>query len=324
MARKKPTKPVTKTASKTTAAKPRRLQERSYKSLRLQKRIKPPVTASMPPAWRIFQTSLQLIYKNWKLFGSIIAVYGILNVLLVNGLSGGLNLGGLQGDLKSLVGGNVRNLNSSFVVFGYLLGNASTTVSDVASVYQTFLVLYISLVTIWALRHVGTKQEPRAKQALYDGIRPLVPFMGVLAVIFLQLIPFYVGNYIFLAVINGGFAITGPEIFVWGLLFGALTLLSLYMISSSVFALYIVTLPGLKPMQALRSARNLVLYRRFEILRKVLFLPLILMLAAAIIFIPLIIFATSIVEPLFFLASMASLIIIHSYMYGVYKELLKR
>ena len=71
-----------------------------------------------------------------------------------------------------------------------------------------------------------------------------------------------------------------------------LALLSLYMICSSLFALYIVTLPNVTPMKALRSARQLVLHRRFLVLRKILFMPLALLVLGAIIMIPLIIFLT--------------------------------
>jgi len=323
MARKKSSKPVSKTVSKTSANKPRRLQERNYKTLRLQKRIKPPASVSLSPAWKLFGRSLKLLAKNWKLFGGIILVYGILNILLVRGLSGGLDLASLQSKLKSLLGGNLRDLNAGFVIFGYLLGNASSTVSEVASTYQTFLVLYISLVAIWALRHLNERKAPKAKQAFYEGIAPFVQFLLVLAVIFLQLIPFYIGNFVFQTVLGSGLAVTTPEKVIWGLLYGMLTLLSLYMISSSIFALYIVTLPGMRPMQALRSARKLVRYRRFTILKKVIFLPLVLMVGAAIIFIPLIMLWTPIVEPLFFVASMTSLIVIHSYIYSLYKELLQ-
>jgi len=286
MARKKSSKPAAKTVGK--------------------------ATAKLPSAWHIFITSQKVIYNNRKLFGVIILAYGLLNILLVGGLQGNLN------------GGGVKNLSTSFTLFGNLFNRASTPTDDVSNVYQTLLFLYFSLVTIWALRHVGNKSAPRAKEAFYDGIRPLVPFLGVLGIIFLQLIPFLVGNFIYMKMIDSGLAVTNVEKLIWGLMYGALTLLSLYMISSSIFALYIVTLPGLQPMKALKSARNLAIHRRFEILRKVLFLPLIMMILAAVIFIPLIIFVTPIVGPLFFLASMASLIIIHSYFYSVYKELLAR
>jgi hypothetical protein len=94
------------------------------------------------------------------------------------------------------------------------------------------------------------------------------------------------------------------------------------MVSSSVFALYIVTLPDVTPMQALRSARELVRHRRWSIARKVLFLPVSLLVIAAAIMIPVILLLTPASEWAFFVLSMFSLAVIHSYMYGLYRELL--
>ena len=94
------------------------------------------------------------------------------------------------------------------------------------------------------------------------------------------------------------------------------------MICSSLFALYIVTLPNVTPMKALRSARQLVLHRRFLVLRKILFMPLALLVLGAIIMIPLIIFLTFAAEWIFFLLSMFVLTVVHAYMYTLYRELL--
>jgi hypothetical protein len=95
------------------------------------------------------------------------------------------------------------------------------------------------------------------------------------------------------------------------------------MVTSSVFALYIVTLPNVTPMAALRSARDLVLHRRWLIMRKVLFLPVALLVIAAIIMVPVIILSPAVAEWLFFGLSMLALAVVHSYMYGLYRELIK-
>ena len=109
---------------------------------------------------------------------------------------------------------------------------------------------------------------------------------------------------------------------MWGILLFLFVLLSLYMITSSIFALYIVTLPDMTPMQALRSARNLVRFRRWTVMRKVLFLPLSLVVIGGLLLIPIIIFLTPIAEWVYFGLTMMSLAFIHSYIYTLYRELL--
>ena len=87
---------------------------------------------------------------------------------------------------------------------------------------------------------------------------PLIPFILVLLVCCLQLLPLIIGSSLYSLVVSNGIAVQPIEKFVWALLFASLALLSLYMITSSLFALYISTLPDMTPMKALRSARELV------------------------------------------------------------------
>jgi hypothetical protein len=151
---------------------------------------------------------------------------------------------------------------------------------------------------------------------------PLVPFLLVLVVIGLQLLPLVIGASLYAGVINNGLALYTVEKLAWALLAGLLGLLTLYMISSSIFALYIVTLQDMSPMQALRSARGLVRYRRWTVLRKLLYLPLVLLVAAAIIMLPIILLITPLAPWVFFILTMFSLIAAHAYVYTLYRELL--
>jgi hypothetical protein len=184
------------------------------------------------------------------------------------------------------------------------------------------LTVLISLVTIWALRQVLAGRKIGVKESYYQGVYPLIPFTLVLLVMGLQLIPFAAGSWLYATIVSNGIAVTLAEKAVWTLLFFALSLLSLYMICSSVFALYIVTLPNMTPLKALRSARQLVLHRRSVVLRKILYLPLVLLLLGVVIMIPIVLLLTPIAEWVFFLLSMFVLIFVHAYMYTAYRELL--
>jgi phosphatidylglycerophosphate synthase len=75
-------------------------------------------------------------------------------------------------------------------------------------------------------------------------------------------------------------------------------------------------------MKALRSARELVRYRRWTILRKVLFLPLLLLIVTAIMMVPVISVVTPLAQWVFFILMMAAIAVVHSYMYTLYRELL--
>ncbi len=302
---------------------PRKIKPNTYRTLRMSKRIKPQ-SKPLPSAYRIFKTSLKQLIKNWKLFGGIILVYLVLTIVLVKGIGAGNNISQLKTTLESAAGGNAANAKASLTLFSGLLSNIGSNQSASATTYQTIVLLVISLVLIWALRHstADKKQIPTVRDAFYKSLYPLIPFLLVLVVIQLQLFPILTANFLVNTVLSSGLAVTVLEKALWILLCVILATLSIYMFTSSLFALYIVTLPDLRPMAALRSARELVRYRRLMVLRKLLLLPVIMLILVAVITIPLIMWAPAVAEWVFFALSMIALAVFHSYIYNLYKALL--
>ncbi len=301
--------------------KSRRLKTPKYQSFRVSRRIKNP-HPKLPSGIKLFITSWKAIKSNWRLFIGISLVYGLLTLVLVRGLSSGTNIQDLKDALSDTFSGSFGGLTTSAVLFSYLIGSTNDSPTPAGGVYQTILLLITSLASIWALRQILAGNKIKAKDAFYKGLYPLAPFMLVLLTIGLQLIPLLLGSWIYGTVIANGIAVSVLEKVMWGALFFSTATLSFYMICSSIFALYIVTLPDMTPLKALRSARQLVLHRRWVVLRKVLFLPLILLVLAALIFMPLVIVWAAGVEWIFFAMSMFLVIIIHSYMYNLYRALL--
>ncbi len=306
-------------------SKKRQIASPVYRTLHLSKRLRhkrPRVTGS----FRLFKRSIATLLKRKRLFLTITLVYLVLTIVLVKGLGVGSNIGELKTTLTDLFGGSLSKLTTGVALFGVLLGNINTTNGGTqAAAYQSVLLVTVSLAVIWALRQTlgaESKQKLTARDAFYKGEYPLVPFLLVLIVIGLQLLPVVVASFLYSTVLVGGLAVTVIEKAVWLLIICLLILLSLYMITSSIFALYIVTLPEVRPLQALRSARDLVCYRRWTVMRKVLFLPVALLLLAAIITVPIILWSPVTAEWVFFILSMLGLAIVHSYLYTLYRELL--
>lgn len=300
---------------------PRRLKKSQYKTLRLSKRIRstqPKISGS----WKLLGSSFLVLKKHWRLFGTLTIIYGLLTFVLVRGVGGGTNLSDIKSSFQGVVSGKWASLTTGTVLYGYLLGSAGSSATETGSVYQSLLIIIMSLAVIWSLRQVTARTSIRARDAFYKGMYPLVPFLLVMGVIGLQLLPLMAGSWLYSTVMGNGIAVTLLEKILWGTLFFLLALLSLYMIASSLFALYIVTLPDMTPMQALRSARQLVLHRRWTILRKIIFLPIALLIASAVLMVPLIILLTGAAQWVFLLLSMFVLVLVHSYMYSLYRELL--
>ncbi len=302
------------------ASQPRRVKRPQGRSLHSDKRFKS--TVKLPNVWQLTKLTAQTLWWHRRLFIGITLVYGLLNLILVQGLANSTNVASLKSELNQVFTGHLGSLASSLSIFVVLIGGAGNGSSQTAGAYQLFLALITSLAVIWALRQLLAGAKLRIRDAYYRGMYPLIPFILVLIVIGIQLIPLLVGSLLYGIVSTNGIAVQFIEKLIWALLYALLALASLYMISSSLFALYIVALPDMTPIKALRSAKQLVRYRRWTVLRKILWLPLLVLMAAAIIMVPIIIWLTPLAQWVFFLLTMFALVAVHVYMYTLYRELL--
>ena len=301
-------------------AKPRKLKQGSYKSFTLQKRIR--TAAPIPGAFHLFWNGLQVLRRHWVVFSGIVLVYALLNVLLVQGINSVGNLEEAKQTVTEAYGDQLNGIGFGVTLFAHLVSTSGSALSPAAGAYQLILALIMSIVLIWTLREVYAGHKVRIRDGFYKGVYPLVTFVLVLCVIALQLLPLLFGGMLYNLVAANGIAITGMEQILWVALFFFFSLISLYMMSSSLFALYIVCLPGMTPIRALSSARELVRNRRWTVMRKVIFLPIALLVIAAVIIVPLILLAAPLAVWVFFILSMCSLAVIHSYLYALYRSLL--
>lgn len=303
------------------AKEPRKRKAPQYQRFRYSKRIKHP--AKLSSGWSIFKRSLRPIRKQWKLFLILIAIYAVLNTLLVHGLANSSNLPELK-DLFDTTGqGAGAQLTVGFTLFGVLVGSTGGN-SEAAGIYQSVLLVIMSLVFLWVLRSIGPDGEKKVavKDGFYKGMYPVIPFLLVGSIIILQLIPLMVGASLYSIVVSNGLAVSGIEQLLWAVAFGFLALWSLYLIAPTLMALFVVTLPNMTPLKAYRSAKKMARYRRWTLLRKELFLPLIVVVLLAVLLVPLILWLTPAAEWVYLVLNVTVLPISISYLYTLYRELL--
>jgi hypothetical protein len=296
-------------------------QKPKYKSFRLHKSIKHHAK-KLPSWWLLLNKSWALMKANKKAIALFVMVYGLLNLLLVRGFSSPVDIDGLKESFEQIVGEESAGLASGFTAFGLLINASTQGSSEIAQVYQSFLLIIASLALIWLYRQQQAGNKVTIKMAFYRGMYPLIPFILVLLVIALQLIPALIGNFLFTTVMSGGLAVGGIEQTMWLLFFMTTLLLSLYMISSSSIALYIVTLPEMTPMIALRQARELVRYRRFSILLRAVAILFVIFAILFVIVLPVIFLAPALAEWMFFGITILIIPLVHGYMFSLYRELL--
>lgn len=275
---------------------------------------------NIPSAFKLTAMAARLVWSYKKQFGIITAIYGVLLIVLVQGLSNGTDVSALKDTLSAFFTGNIGSLASGLTIFVVLLGSAGTTATSNGA-YQFFVAIVISLVLIWSLRQAKAGSKFTVRDAFYKSMYPFIPFILVLLIICLQLLPLLIGAALYNAAASG-VAATLAERLLFLAIYVVLALWSGYMLSSSIFALYIVALPDMTPIKALRSARDLVKKRRWLVIRKIIFAPLFLLIVAAIIMIPIIVLLTPVARYVFFILTTSVVLALHSYFYTLYRELI--
>ncbi len=286
------------------------------------KHSEPKAVTKLPNVWQLTVSTGKLIWGNKKLLLGITGIYGLLNLLLVHGLASSVDVGGIKQEINESGAGGSGSLATGIAVLAVIAGSSSSGTNQTAGTYQLILVLMASLAIIWALRQIFGGSKVRIRDAYYRGMYPLVPFILVLLVIGLELIPLVIGSSLYTVVIGNGIAVLAIEKVLWAILFGLFAFLSFYLISSSIFALYIVALPEMTPIKALRSSSGLVKIRRWSVMRKLLWIPLAFTILAAIIMLPVIVMAAALAPWVYFVLSILAILALHSYLYTLYRELL--
>lgn len=299
---------------------PRKLKKATYKSFRLQKRIRP-AQPPIPTVRRLTVSAFEILRRNWRVFTWISIIYIMLSLLIGGALYQGIDLQGVKESAKNIFAGQWSDLFTAGLLLTTLLsgsGGTNTGVND----YLAILLLCFILAVVWALRQILAKKSFKAREAYYRGLYPLAPFVLVLMVFTIQLIPFGIGAWLYATVITKVIAATIIEKTLWFLLLLMLLTLSLYMACSSLFALLIVALPDMTPMRALRSARQLVLHRRWIVLRKLIALPLIILILGVLIMLPILVWATAFAQASYFVLSVFGWQLAIAYVYVLYRSLL--
>lgn len=238
----------------------------SYRSFKLSKRLKPAKPVVLPSVLSLARDTCRHIWLHRKTFGGILAVYLVLNIVFVKALSSSINVGDLRNQYIEALGLSGWSLNTALVAD---VASSGAT-NELTSLYQTIITIMVILAAIWLFRQTSASQKRfQIREPFYQGMTPIVPFLLVTTVIGLQLLPMLAGVTIYSTVQNNGLAVTGVETVLWALLAFVMSLLTFYFLSSSLFALIIVTLPDMRPIAALRSARKLVAHRRWILMRKI-------------------------------------------------------
>jgi hypothetical protein len=273
--------------------------------------------------FKLLASSVKMMLAHWEVFGGILLVYAVLDLLLIGGFSGTSDLQTFKSNLSDVFTGQFSKLSTGLGLFAIVAANgASNSTAGNSGPYQVMLLIFISLVLVWAFRQYYAGSYIRVRDAFYQSMYPLTQVLLVLVTIGLELIPVSAALFMFKSLIQDNVVtILGWQILIV-LACIVLVCVSIYFLCASLFALYIVTLPDMTPLAAVRSANNVVRYRRAAVLRKLILLVFILLIPSMIIMVPISVFVTALAIPVFFILTVAAVGVINGYLYALYRDLI--
>lgn len=250
----------------------------------------------------------------WRPLGGIAVVYAVLYFVFVMGLS-------VTNTLKMQIdssGGRVSQ--AAFAIIDSITNTYTGAESDATVLVQMLLFIVATLAVVWALRKLQALKSITIRDAYYHGPSTLIPVLLVSGALLLMLLPAILGSNILAIVLQTGSV--GSEIIAVGIITGLLLFSSVYLLSMYWPAFYIASLPNMRPIQALRSARDVTKKRRLSIMRKLLALALLIVLFLLTVLFPFGLIAPAVVPYIVYVAMFTVFIFSQVYLYELYRSLL--
>jgi len=264
-------------------------------------------------------------------------IYALLTALLV-GIASQSTFTSLANSLQQtstqMIYGGFGQFGNATLLFLAAIGGSLSSQSGSAStsIYAILMALLVWLTVVWLLRQQLAGNTVRLRDGLYNAGAPILPTFLIVLVMVVQLLPVGLAAIGYSSANSSGLLSGGVEAMLFWFAAGLLVLLSLFWLTSSFFALIIVTIPGMYPFVALRRAGDLVTGRRVRILLRLLWAALMIAIVWAIVFIPFILldtwlndiwswFASVPLIPLLLLVmSSLTLVWLSAYIYGLYRK----
>jgi len=269
------------------------MARRPHRSFRLTRRRDYLRPLDLPGNFAFTHEVNKTLWKYKNTFLLLVVVYVLLYALLV-GIQSQDTYTTLTDTLKSTGGealsGNWGAIGQASLLFLTIASSGvNSDATEAQQIFSVLIFLMTWLATVWLLRNLLAGHKVKLRDGLYNSGAPLLALVCIALVIAVQLIPVAVASIGYSAAVTSGLIDAGGAgaMLFW---IGAalLAVLSLYWITSSLFAMIIVTLPGMYPYQALRTSGDLMLGRRIKILLRWLWMGLVVVVAWAVVMIPII------------------------------------
>ena len=313
------------------------LSRRPHRTLRRTRRRDYARSLQLPGYIAFTLYVIATLRHRWRTMLTLTVVFVIITGLLVGIASQDIYqmlTQTLQETSTNIFTGGWGEISKAGLLFAAIAsGNIGSDMTEAQQIYAILLFLMLWLSTVWLLRAQLGGKSPRFRDALYNAGSPIVPTLLVAIAFIVQLVPAALAIVAYNAALSTNFLTNGVVAMAFFLVLLTLCLLSLYWVTSTFIALVVVTLPGMYPWQALRTAGDMVIGRRVRILFRLLWMALVVAVTWVLVMLPIILltswlqaaFSWSEHIPIIPLALLvtgtASSVFIASYVYLLYRKI---
>lgn len=266
------------------------LRRRPHRSFRRTPRRDYRRSLAVPGYWALTAQTVRMIWRHRRTFFSLALWYGVLVIVLM-----GLTSQDVYQQLKQLMQeGQEQGVISQAAAivslfWGAVVSSLPGANGDVSQqLIGMMLFLIVWLTTVWLTRAIMAGGRPKMRDGLYAAGAPVVALMALTLVLAIQLLPAAIGIIVYGALDGVGVLAETPMLMLAGGVMILLVVLSLYWVTATLFAMVIVGLPGMYPLEALRMAGDVVIGRRIRILLRLMWLVVMILLLWAVVILPLI------------------------------------
>lgn len=244
------------------------LKRRPHRSFRRTRRRDYARSLNISGYWALTTEVIDLLWRYKKMFLSLVILFVVLALIF----SGAMSQDTYQ-QLRNMMhtvedsgfSGVVTTLGLfSGVLMSYLTGTAAVDASQ--QLMGALLGLFAWLTTIWLVRAILAGQTPKMRDGLYSSGSPVIALIMLLFVMIIQLVPAATALIMYGALDASGMLQQTAILMLAGGATILIVTMSTYWIVSTIFAMVVVTLPGMYPFRALRLSGDIVTGRRIRIL----------------------------------------------------------
>jgi hypothetical protein len=274
---------------------------------------------------------LRVLWNRKWVYMRLVLVFAVLSVIFIGTVQAS-NMSSINSVFDSATSGTniVGPVLKAVMTVGSSLGGAlNANLTDVQYIYISALYILALLTVIWLIRHQLAGKVVKLRDGLYSAGAPIAAEYILILIGIVQLIPLALATLLYVSATASGILDGGIETAMFSVALFLVVVLTLYFMTTTLFALFIASIPGTYPLKAYKAARRLVAGQRLRLLLRLLWMVIILLVAAFVVLVPIIIIANSIggagaiVIPIAYqLALISSIVYATAYAYLLYRRMI--